>query len=242
MHTTPGFSDLLRLIDERSAAFRAAVAAAPDLGAQVPTCPDWTLADLVRHIGDGRRTWAATVAAGPADAKAAPEPVPMPEGRDDLLGWLEDATRELLDALEAAGPDRECWGFWTTAPRTAGVVARRQLHEVAAHTYDAQVTIGAPQPVPAEIAVDGVDEFLRMFNTTTDPWPHEPETIRFEAAGRSWWLRLDGEGARLVPRRDASVEAVGTAHDLMLVLYGRLGLDVLEVRGDRGVLERLAAW
>lgn len=59
------FPDLLRLIDERSAAFRAAVAAAPSLDAQVPTCPEWTLMDLARHIGAGRRAWAATVAAGP---------------------------------------------------------------------------------------------------------------------------------------------------------------------------------
>jgi hypothetical protein len=34
------FPDLLRLIDERSTAFRAAVAAAPSLDAQVPGCPE----------------------------------------------------------------------------------------------------------------------------------------------------------------------------------------------------------
>lgn len=201
MQNALGFSDLLDLIDERSAAFRAAAGAAPDLTVTVPTCPDWSLADLVRHIGDGRRTWAATVAAGPAEAKASPEAVPMPEDRAELLAWLEEATDELLAALKAAGPDAECWGFWTTAPRTAATVARRQLHEIAAHTYDAQRAIGAPRPVPARIAVDGVDEFLHLFNTVTEPWPHEPATIRYEVQGRTWWLRLDEEGARPVPDR-----------------------------------------
>ncbi|MEE3922372.1 maleylpyruvate isomerase N-terminal domain-containing protein [Micromonospora sp. BRA006-A] len=62
------FPDRLRLIDDRSAAFRDAVAAAPDLDAPVPTCPGWTLFDLARHIGQGRRSWAATVAAGPEAA------------------------------------------------------------------------------------------------------------------------------------------------------------------------------
>ncbi|WP_177153850.1 hypothetical protein [Streptomyces sp. 2131.1] len=39
------YSALLRLIEERSAAFRSAVAAAPGLGAPVPSCPEWTLFD-----------------------------------------------------------------------------------------------------------------------------------------------------------------------------------------------------
>jgi len=37
--TTLEFADLLRLIGERSTAFRAAVASAPSLDVQVPTCP-----------------------------------------------------------------------------------------------------------------------------------------------------------------------------------------------------------
>src|SRR3954451_17776323 len=93
------FSDLLRLIDERSTAFRAAIAAAPSLDVQVPTCPEWTLFDLVQHLGDGRRRWAANVAAGPADASATvPAPV-APREREALLAWFAASTAELLDAL-----------------------------------------------------------------------------------------------------------------------------------------------
>lgn len=58
MHNTLEFSDLLRLIDERSTAFRATVASAPSLDAQVPTCPEWTLFDLAQHLGGGDRFWA----------------------------------------------------------------------------------------------------------------------------------------------------------------------------------------
>ncbi|MDV9198635.1 maleylpyruvate isomerase N-terminal domain-containing protein, partial [Streptomyces sp. Wh19] len=71
MENTLEFSDLLRLIDERSTAFRAAVSSASSLDVRVPTCPEWTLFDLVRHLGEGRRFWAATVAAGPAAAPPA---------------------------------------------------------------------------------------------------------------------------------------------------------------------------
>src|SRR5207248_2741426 len=83
------FPDLLRLIDERSTAFCAVVASAPSLDVQVPTCPEWTLLDLVQHLGEGRRRWAAIVAAGPADAapdRSAWEGAPaVPREREALL-------------------------------------------------------------------------------------------------------------------------------------------------------------
>ncbi|WP_408059368.1 maleylpyruvate isomerase N-terminal domain-containing protein [Streptomyces europaeiscabiei] len=37
-------------------AFRAAVASAPSLDVQVPTCLEWTLFDLVQHLGEGLRS------------------------------------------------------------------------------------------------------------------------------------------------------------------------------------------
>ncbi|MFD4641922.1 maleylpyruvate isomerase family mycothiol-dependent enzyme [Lentzea sp. NPDC058436] len=243
MQNTLGFSDLLRLIDERSAAFRAAIAAAPSLDVKVPTCPEWTLADLAQHIGDGRRVWAATVAAGPATARAAGRNVPMPEQRDELLAWLEDATTELLQALEAAGPDQGCWAWWTGSPHTAGAVARHQLQQLAVHTYDAQITIGAEQPLPEEIALDGVDEFLRTCVTTTSPWPHEPATMAYHAAeGRSWWMRFDESGAHVVPQVAPTADCTATASDLVLFMYGRYELSEMKTSGDRRVFERLIAW
>ncbi|MEU1398204.1 maleylpyruvate isomerase N-terminal domain-containing protein [Micromonospora zamorensis] len=67
------------MIDDRWAAFRAAIASAPDLDVQVPTCPDWTLRELAQHIGDGRRRQAATIAAGPgAEPPARTDPKGAP--------------------------------------------------------------------------------------------------------------------------------------------------------------------
>ncbi|MFD9334638.1 maleylpyruvate isomerase N-terminal domain-containing protein [Streptomyces sp. NPDC060028] len=71
------FPDLLRLIDERSTAFRAAVAAPASLDVRVPTRPEWTLFDLVRHLGDGRRSWAA----GPPPSPQGLPPRPSPYRR-----------------------------------------------------------------------------------------------------------------------------------------------------------------
>jgi len=258
------FPDLLRLIDERSTAFRAAVASAPSLDVQVPTCPEWTLFDLVQHLGERRRSWAATVAAGPAaapPAKSASEGAPAaPLEREALLAWSAASTQELLDALREAGPDRGCWTWWDTSqsPQTCGAVARHQLQEIAVHTYDAQLTVGTPQPLPVEVALDGVDEFLSTCCATTDAWPHEPAVVDYHATeGRSWrlWLSVDGARTARLPMPgtmsaagageepdavDASLR--GTAGELVLALYGRLPVDSLKLDGDRRIFDLLVAW
>jgi uncharacterized protein (TIGR03083 family) len=191
---TLDFPVLLRLIDERSVAFRAAVASAPSLDVQVPTCPEWTLFDLAQHLGEGRRAWAATVAAGPAASAKSASPGPAaPREREALPAWLAASTQQLLDALREAGPDRGCWTWWGTSqsPQTCGAVARHQLQEIALHTYDAQITLGAPQPLPDEAALDGVEEFLSTCCATTSAWPHKPAAVDFHATeGRSWRLSL----------------------------------------------------
>ncbi|MFI8083354.1 maleylpyruvate isomerase N-terminal domain-containing protein [Kitasatospora sp. NPDC086009] len=263
MIMTLEFPVLLRLIDERSTAFRAAIASAPSLDAQVPTCPEWTLFDLAQHIGEGRRDWAATVAAGPAPAKSAAQGAPAaPREREALLAWLAESTEQLVDALRKAGPDRGCWSWWETlqSPHTTGAVARHQLQQMAVHTYDAEITVGAPRPLPVEVALDGVEEFLSTCVATASAWPHKPAAIDFHASeGRSWRLSLSADGARTVRLAepgtqpatadgqdpDAAPDSLsirGTANELVLILHNRIPIDSLELDGDRGVFEQLAAW
>ncbi|WP_406738434.1 maleylpyruvate isomerase family mycothiol-dependent enzyme [Streptomyces sp. NBC_00853] len=263
MTTTLEYPALLRLIDERSTAFRAAVASAPSLDVQVPTCPEWTLFDLAQHIGEGRRDWAVTVAAGPAPAKSVAEGAPTaPREREALLAWLAESTEQLVDALRKAGPDRGCWSWWETlySPHTSGAVARHQLQQLAVHTYDAQITLGDPQPLPEEVALDGVEEFLSTCVATTSAWPHKPAVLDFHASeGRSWRLSLSADGARVARLEgpgttpatagdqdpDAAVaffSARGTANELVLSLYDRIPIDSLELDGDRGLFEQLSAW
>src|SRR5215469_12697063 len=95
---TLSFPSALALIDERSAAFRAAAAAA-GTNAQVPGCPDWKVADLVAHLGGVHLSWAAVVAAGPASSPPAEDAVGDVEPHGDLFDWSADATARLLAAL-----------------------------------------------------------------------------------------------------------------------------------------------
>ncbi|MDO0913196.1 maleylpyruvate isomerase N-terminal domain-containing protein [Streptomyces sp. DT2A-34] len=233
------------------------------LDVRVPTCPEWTLFDLAQHLGDGRRSWAATIAAGPAAAaKSASEGPAAPREREALPAWFAASTQQLPDALREAGPDRGCWTWWGTSqsPQTCGAVARHQLQEIALHTYDAQVTVGAPQPpqVPDEVALDGVDEFLSTCCATTSAWPHKPAAVDFHATeGHSWRLSLSADGARAtrLPTSGtmpataagedpdtAAASARGAASDLVLALYGRIPVDSLKLDGDRHLFDLLQAW
>ncbi|MEU7869058.1 maleylpyruvate isomerase family mycothiol-dependent enzyme [Dactylosporangium sp. NPDC049140] len=243
--------ETLPLIDQRSAAFRAAIAAAPDLDAPVPSCPGWTLFELAQHLGQGQRRWAGIIAAGPAaepPAEGAPEPAPRE--REELAGWLAAATRQLLHAVQVAGPDRGCWTWWdgSESPLTAGAVARHQLQEVAVHTYDAELALGAPRPLPGAVALDGVDEFLATCCAGAYRWPYEPATIDYHAAeGPSWRLSLAAGGVRLTRFPGAAPDAAdasvrGTAGELVLALYNRITVDALEVGGDRRLFDLLLEW
>nr|WSY57813.1 maleylpyruvate isomerase family mycothiol-dependent enzyme [Streptomyces sp. NBC_00886] len=247
------FPVLLRLIDERSVAFRTAVASAPSLDVRVPTCPEWTLLDLVRHLGGVHRRWAATVAAGPADAPPAGTPSEIastaPKEREALLAWSAESTEQLLGALRESGPDRGCWTWWggSQSPQTCGALARHQVQEATVHTYDAQITLGAPQPLPDEAALDGVDEFLSTCCAGTDAWPHVPAAVDYHATeGRSWRLTLSADGARATPlptpAAPADAALHGTAGELVLALYGRIPVDSLKLDGDRRVFDLLLAW
>jgi uncharacterized protein (TIGR03083 family) len=246
---------LLRLIDERAGAFRAAVASAPSLEPPVPTCPGWTLLDLVEHLGKGQRKWAVAVNAGPAAAppgEFAPEGLePAPREREALLAWWAESTGQLLSVLREAGPDRGCWTWWgrSQSPQTSGAVARHRVQEIAVHTYDAQLALGAARPLPDEVAIDGVDEFLTTICATTIAWPHQPADLDFQVTeGRSWRLSLSADGARAARLPTAAVQGPaaasirGTASEMVLWLYDRIPIDSLRLHGDRGQFDLLRAW
>ncbi|MFD9498310.1 maleylpyruvate isomerase family mycothiol-dependent enzyme [Streptomyces sp. NPDC060035] len=245
MPRTPAFEDLLALVEDRSAALRDSVTGSPDLDVRVPGCPDWSLRDLVEHLAEVHRFWAAAVAAGPSEKPPTLSPA------DDmssvgLLARSATATQELIAALRAAGPAMGCWTWWgdSDVPMTSGAVARHQVQETAVHAFDAQLATGTPQPVPAVVALDGIAEFMGISHGTAGPWPHEPARIGLHTSeGESWLLDLMAPGSHVLggqPERAADLH--GSASNLLLTLHGRLPLDSLRSQGDRATLENLLSW
>src|SRR5215204_626479 len=98
---------LVAHVAERSAVLRSAVAGVLD--APVPGCPAWTGRDLVAHLGEVQRFWAATVTAGPSDTPVDDADVADREPSGDLLDWSEGGTDALTAALRAAAPGQGAW-------------------------------------------------------------------------------------------------------------------------------------
>ncbi|WP_329173460.1 maleylpyruvate isomerase N-terminal domain-containing protein [Streptomyces sp. NBC_01477] len=248
----PRFEEWLDQIEERSAALRSAAGKAPS-GSRIPACPDWTVPDLLEHVGGMQRFWAAAVAAGPAPRPPADGEVPDRTPTGDLLEWSAHSTVALLGALRAAGADARCWTWWADSGNaaTAGAVARHQVQLAAVHVRDAQDAAGAPEPLPSGLAMDAIDEFLHVGFGSMDGWPHSPSRVALVAdEGRTWTLILDETGASAVPsatgegRPEADATVSAPASDLLLALYRRIPWDsgTLRVTGDDALVRQLVVW
>jgi uncharacterized protein (TIGR03083 family) len=216
-----------------------AAAASAGVDARVPSCPDWTVADLLQHVGRLHR-WVTDLVANQPDDTMREWTKPFP-ANDALLDWFGAGIEPLAATLAAAGPEAPAWSW--TPDHTAGFWARRQANELSVHCYDAQLAANAPEPVDRALAVDGIDELFDLlpFWSGSGNVKGNDESIHFHCTdGEGEWLaRLSPEGA-VVTREHAKgdVGARGTASNLLLFLYGRVPADDLEVFGDAALLAR----
>ncbi|MFI9645678.1 maleylpyruvate isomerase family mycothiol-dependent enzyme [Streptomyces sp. NPDC052040] len=234
---TAGFIGAL----EREGRLLAAAAEETGTGAAVPTCPEWRVRDLVRHIGMVHRWAAAFVAEGHTGYR--PDGgLPDLDGAA-LLAWFREGHRALVDTLSGAAPDVRCWHFLPAASPLA-FWARRQAHETAVHRFDAESARGGTAAgVGTDFALDGIDELLCGFHARAGSRvrSEQPRVLRVratDAEGAVWHVRLSQEPP--VAERDevgdpgtarqADCEVAGPAGQLYLSLWNRLPFP--EVSGD----------
>lgn len=246
MTSTSSYEQLVAHVAGRSAVLRSAVAGVLD--APVPGCPAWTGRDLVAHLGEVQRFWAATVAAGPSETAVDavdPAAVADREPSGDLLDWSEASTDALTAALRAASPEQGAWTWWKE-PRTVAAIARHQAHEAAVHAWDALETAGRAEDLPGPLALDGLDEFFAVEVPVNQKWPHADATVAVVAAEApdSAWVVALTDGVGQVSRGPAAGDAVlrGSAGDLVLVLFGRRGADLVDISGNGEVAGRFLEW
>ncbi|MGH8899359.1 MAG: maleylpyruvate isomerase family mycothiol-dependent enzyme [Egibacteraceae bacterium] len=220
---------------------RTADAAEGALDLHVPSCPEWTVADLVWHVGNVHAFWRQIASAAIAVPEAYVEPDRPADG--ELVAWFRaglDETAETLTELDPATP------AWTWAPqKNVGFIQRRVAQETAVHCWDALAAVGQDEPIELRLAVDGVDEFLDVGLPGRPTHLEGPaQTIHLHAtdADGEWVVRA-GDGACQVERThgkgDAAVRA--TASDLLLLLWRRRSPEDVEVHGDRAALARFLA-
>ncbi|MGY1503019.1 maleylpyruvate isomerase family mycothiol-dependent enzyme [Streptomyces sp. QTS52] len=210
----------------------AAAAEQAGTDAKVPTCPDWQVRDLVRHMGAVHR-WATSYV---AEGHTAPQRLGVLPDLDGgaLLTWFREGHRTLVDTLASAPSDVECWSF-LPAPSPLAFWARRQAHETAVHRVDAQSALGtAPSPLDPDFATDGIDELLLGFHARAKSRARtdEPRVLRVRATDRDdavWTVRLSSEppaAERTSEQADqaaqeADCEVTGPAAALYLALWNR---------------------
>src|SRR5262245_26681033 len=118
--------------------------------AQVPSCPEWTVADLAHHIG-GVHRWATHHVRTGSLARVPPSELDLQEPTDDgeLAAWLAEGGMELVGTLRNADADAPVW-MWGADRHVRGW-SRRMLHETLIHRVDAERAVGAdPSLHPAE--------------------------------------------------------------------------------------------
>ena len=217
-------------------------ASAGALERPVPGCPEWTIADLVGHVGT-TWGWAAEIVTTGQRATRTPEP---PAGSETaLLGWARERADLVLAALGAADPDADCWTFGL--PRSRRFWFRRQALETTLHARDAQEASGPPAPVDPEVAADGVDEYVtvmipRWVSRRPEGWDGQTVHLHRTDGDGEWLVRLGPDGTAQVERSHGKGDLAvrGPAEALWLWTCNRAGLDEqsVEVFGDRDLAAR----
>ncbi len=231
--------------DEYIAAIRREGAALVDgarsagVGRSVPSCGEWTVADVCAHVGRLHRWAALIVEHRPADPVGHWKKLEFPNG-PAVVDFVADGYTLLADVLAGAEPSEPCWSW--IDDRTVGFWSRRQANELAVHRWDVQHAAGAAQPIDRELAVDGIQELFDILPFRPGGAPTGTgETIHLHCTDGDgeWLVRLEPDGVTVVNEHaKGDVAARGIASDLLLMMWGRIPVDRVETFGDASLLTR----
>ena len=215
----------LRRADARFADAAAEAVLAHGWTARVPGCPDWTLADLVWHLGEVQHFWTWILRTRAADPSTYPAPIRRPD--DELLGWGMVQSAELEAVLDGADPSDRVWTW--AAQKDVAFVLRRQAQEATVHTVDVEQVLGDVRPIPAALGLDGLDEWLEVMvpSALPDGPPDDAHPVVLHA------VDADAERTLFPGTRPFPIAVLtGSAGDLLLAVWRRLPMEVLTADGD----------
>ncbi|MBU2669357.1 maleylpyruvate isomerase family mycothiol-dependent enzyme [Actinoplanes bogorensis] len=222
-----------------------AAQAGPD--AAVPTAPDWTVRQLVEHLGQTQH-WVAEMAERQiTDPTQLPtEVVALPADPGEWAAWLDRSARRVVAALadevplwNAAGDGRTGVEFWRSS----------MLNEAVVHGFDGENAAGRPPGVDPDVAAALITNHFRMLTSPT--WamqvPKSAEALRGSGqtllwratdSGDAWFVERGPDGATWQPGvRTADATVSGPAGSLLLILTRRLPLT-----GETGDVSVVRHW
>ena len=233
----------LACLDADFTRLRAVVDGAVD--APVPSCPGWTGADLARHVAEVYLHKTETMRQGTW-------PAPWPPELPDPLSALDDAYRQLTGEFAARAVTDKAL-TWYAHDQTVGFWLRRMAQETVIHRLDAELAAGVEHdPIPADLAVDGIDELLTCFLAyASEEDPDEVREYLADCDGRTVQIATDGAGWQVqlgpetitVERGESDAEAavLGEPGAVLRWLWRRADDDVVRLDGNRWAVGKLRA-
>jgi len=217
------------------------------MDAKVPSCPEWTVTDLVHHLGEVYEHKTLCIRLG-----AEPKPWPPERGTTTPLTRMRTGLGNLLAEFtgrEAASPAYT----WYDPDQTVGFWARRMAQETAVHRADAELAAGVEiTPIAEDIAVDGVDELLNIFFAwAVENWPEECAPVLAEGTGkpvviatgdREFTVKMTPESVTVTEEEsgeEAAVRISGDPTDVLLWLWRRVPDEKVTIEGDTEEAQRL---
>jgi uncharacterized protein (TIGR03083 family) len=186
------FSRFLECLESDFTRLRSVVPIDP--GAAVPTCPDWTVTDLTRHVGMVYLHKTVAMREG-----AEPEEWPPKDAeKEEPLALLDRSYASLRHEFATRRPQDPA-GTWYAPDQTVGFWIRRMAQETVIHRIDAELGAGqSVAPIPDDLAVDGIDELLKIFAAYgVAEWPDYFADVLAGSPGRIYAFRTDGAAWRV---------------------------------------------
>lgn len=218
----------------------------------VPTCPEWTVRQLVEHLG-GVHRWATMIISEallqPPDESLFDSAFAPPGDPGELLAWFREGADGLVETLRVAPDDLRAFVFLKNAPPARTFWARRETHETTIHRIDALAARLGRMPTTAEagistaVALDGIDELVNGFVPRRSSRLRTDEPFRMTIAPTdataAWTIAVSDQPPVVTLGVDEDTQAIitGTAAALYLGLWNR-GDDIAE----NGTVDALGHW
>jgi uncharacterized protein (TIGR03083 family) len=222
------------------------VADGADPGAGVPTCPGWTMTDLLRHVGE---VYLHKVECMRQDRDPGPWPPPGLD-KEPPLELLDRGYAALTAEFAARRPQDHAF-TWYDPDQSVAFWIRRMAQETVIHRVDAELAAGAKvAAIPGDLAADGIDELLVTFvQYGTTGWPEEfaemlkpagDRLVSVVTPERSWLLRLTSRDVRVDESATGTPAAAveGRAAQVLLWLWNRGG-EATAATGDEETIALL---
>lgn len=226
--------------------------------APVPTCPGWTVASLVEHVGQTQHWVSEIIERRVTDpAKLPTELAELPAEPQAWPAWLSEAAARAAAACSDAALEAQVFNASGDNRTGAQFWLHSLLNESVVHGFDAAAAAGRDYVVDADVAAGLITNHLTMLTAPT--WVAQRpdssaairgtgETLHLHATDEpslgdagEWHIERRPDGARWQPRHGtADVTVQGPAKSLLLVLTRRLPLtdaDNITIAGDAGLAQ-----